>query len=372
MALPLLEISRVTLLLQRLKALPVWPVEWELDVARDARWVVPAGRAPYRPHHMVCCPRRLAFAGFSERFEAGEPRVVPALESFLWLQRYFGPNQHLPELLYVRDASLAAELEPVLLPLGVGALVVDSLPYVDFERGELLVQTHGGRNARRSFGPRVSIERLYSFALAAADCFHAAPWEHVGESEEVLVCSPDPPIDPRALDSHHGSDAFQSFHVLGALGPHRGIDFACSPADHHECALARRRTRFRVAPCRWRFTFEPIHKLPIADSELWEHFGLPVAAPGAYPKFVRYPARGSADPATPEQIEYLEGVLRAWTRGMIGQLAQGRGERTVRTFSAESVFAFMIPGRIQVPRQCQLFTSPAPGQAYAPHDERPS
>ena len=136
--------------------------------------------------------------------------------------------------------------------------------------------------------------------------------------------------------------------------------------------MARERTGFRVAPCRWRFTFEPIHKLPIADSELWEQYGLPVAAPDAYPKFLRYPARGTAEPATPEQIEFLEGVLRAWTRGMIGQLAQGRGERAVRTFSTESVFAFAIPGRIQVPRQGQLFTIAAPSPAYAPPDERPS
>lgn len=127
-----------------------------------------------------------------------------------------------------------------------------------------------------------------------------------------------------------------------------------------------------MAACRWRFTFEPIHKLPIADSELWEQYALPVAASDAYPKFVRFPARGLARPATAEQLEFLEGILRAWTGSMVEQLARGRGERVVRTFSAEKNISFAIPGRIHLPQQGQLFTTAQPGRTDAAPDERPN
>ena len=228
MALPLLELSRVSLLLQRLHSLPVWPVEWELAICREGRWATPAGRAAYRPQRVVCCPRGLACTGLSDAFEPGEPPLAPVLEAFLWLQRSFGPNQHLPELLVVRDAALAAQLEPCLVPLGVGVLVVDELPGVELERFELLRDTHGGASARRSFGHKVSVARIRSFAIAAAEFFDAAPWQHVGESEQVVVLSPQAPLE-----------AFSSFHVLGALGPSRGIDFAITAADHRECHAAR-------------------------------------------------------------------------------------------------------------------------------------
>jgi hypothetical protein len=158
MALPPLEIPSASQLLQRLRRLPVWPVEWELDFAREGRWVTPPGDRPYRPLRCLCAPRGLHIDAFGGACAPGEPRLRAVGEAFLRLQSSFEKNAHLPEILFVRDASLAAELEPSLMPLGIAVLVVDELPKIEPMIADMLAGTHGGAASRRSFGPDVSID----------------------------------------------------------------------------------------------------------------------------------------------------------------------------------------------------------------------
>jgi hypothetical protein len=188
-----------------------------------------------------------------------------------------------------------------------------------------------------------------SLALAAAE-FHAAePWRRLGPHEIVRVISPGTP------------EAFASFAVCGRAGGARGIEFLSTPQDLAACQRARASSPYRLSPHRWRFTLEPVHRIPIADSELWECFALPVAADDAYPMFVRYPARGTRVSARPAQFDLLEALLRALSHYTPVDLELGHVRQRVHTYFGERDIEFVIPTRLQRLQPGRLFAGALSG-----------
>jgi len=184
----------------------------------------------------------------------------------------------------------------------------DRMPAVESVLEEMAERLSGPFSMLRSVGtPGVDLPRFRAFAEAAAEFHRSALWNHLNGDDPIWIESAVP--DPE----------FARFSVLGAAGMEYGLGFlACDevlpglPGD--------RSPRHAHAACGgWMLSYGPIMDLPLADSELWEREGLPLAGEEAYPFLVRLQDETEPRIADASRLTFVEGLLRALAKYLLGK-----------------------------------------------------
>jgi tetratricopeptide (TPR) repeat protein len=142
--------------------------------------------------------------------------------------------------------------------------------------------------------------------------------------------------------------------VLGAAGDTFGLGFFRSRQDFERLHTAVDPQSFMTETQRWLFTYDEVMDWPIADSELWEEHGLPVAGPRAYPSLVCHqPGRGFST-ASAEQLAFVESLLRALAATTEDEMDGGRWSKVVRVFDEERNVGLSLPDLlVKSPRRDQ-------------------
>ena len=206
--------------------------------------------------------------------------------------------------------EVATELEAVMRGIGVVVEIKAELPVLEDFASFLNEQASGlmdEAGALQSAAPGImrtkgmTVERVRAFADAASIFFKAQPW--IRFPDEVLWR-----VEPKPR-----TRALSHFTIMGGAGEQFGLGFLSSPMDmmrmmfqdDPEAFMQSRRTTM------WSVTFDVIDYLPEQDADLWERESLPVAAENAYPLASGITPSGKLRRPTPEQLNYLESVLRA-------------------------------------------------------------
>ncbi len=92
----------------------------------------------------------------------------------------------------------------------------------------------------------------------------------------------------------------------------------------------------------WHMAFLDVVRVPLADSELWETYELPVAARDAHPILEQPQPRASQPPAR-EHLEFAEALLRALAVTTEADLDSGRWSKQVRTRSGRRTVELLLP-----------------------------
>jgi hypothetical protein len=275
-----------------------------------------------------CLPQDMPRTGLLDALAkfALDPHVpgVPALE-------------YLPKVVRTSPdgGDVAAEFETAMRDLGVEVEVKAELPNLEDVARFLNEQASGFIEEEDDAPPPrmpammgkkgMTVERVRAFADAASIFFEAEPWTRF--SAEVLW-RVEPKPKTRAL-SH--------FTILGGGGEEFGLGFLTSPLDLMRMMFrndpeAMARSQWSTM---WSVTFEEIDGLPEKDAALWRRESLPVAAEDAYPIPLGVTPSGNFRRPTLEQMNDLEGVLRAAAQLTPDHIREDSVAFTVHTHDGE-------------------------------------
>ncbi|MDY7110668.1 MAG: hypothetical protein SYC29_18705 [Planctomycetota bacterium] len=230
--------------------------------------------------------------------------------------------------------EIAGQLEAAMRDLGVEVEIKTELPILEGlasfldEQASSLMDEGGAPHMAvpgimRTKG--MTVERVRAFADAASIFFKARPWTRF--PNEVLWR-----VEPKPR-----TRALSHFTIMGGGGEEFGLGFLTSPTDMMRMIIQDDPSAFLQSrrTTMWSVTFEDIGTLPMQDADLWERESLPVAAENGYPIPAGFTPSGKVRRPTPEQLDYLEGVLRAAAH-LTPDHARGESvAMTVRTHDGE-------------------------------------
>ena len=311
---------------------------WQLAIARMPMWVEgDPDHEPFRPWLPLCvsCTSKYAGAGDAEP----SPDHDGALDALVSMAGGDGRHGVLPGRLDVRDPELGRFLREQLVGLDIEVVERDELADVDHvlrvmmerecspaDRTSLLESTGG------------NVDRIRSFAEAAAAFFEARPWLHLNSYDLIEV------------ESDRPSDDMRLFTVLGALGQQFGIGFHPN-RRFWERTLAGERPTGGVV---WMVTFDDLCDLPIPDADLWLDHDLPTAESRVYPLALGFDlSQDEPIPLRPDaaSLAYLESLLRALTAATEPELDRGRWTQRVHTYDGERNVTLALPCVLDPPER---------------------
>jgi tetratricopeptide (TPR) repeat protein len=315
---------------ERLKNLPIRPDVWQLGFVRMPAWVAEEGAKPFRPQIGLCHSTASGLVGTGGILAPGDPTGPAALAAVVHLATMKGVSYR-PEQIEVRDPKLAETLRLELADVGIDAVLTERLDGLDEVIADMARHFGSGAIATRFFEPGVEVERLRAFAEAAAAFYRAAPWNHLIDEDLVRVEAPETPAGLGWLS------------VLGAGGRERGLAFYSSRKDFERFLMDETPEFYAAETRRWLFGYDEVMDWPIADSELWEEQGLPVADARAYPSLICHLGNGRTKPAGAEQLAFVEALLRALTATTEDELDSGRWSKTAPTIEGERTVELSLP-----------------------------
>lgn len=309
--------------------LPDWPFEsWEVAVTPLPLWLPVEGRRA-RAWLAVC------FNSETEKILASEPGAEEEIPHLLEqvLTRAGRRWRARPARVRVADAEVARILEGLLKPQEVEVEVVARLAQLPEVVDALIAgMTPPDPRPGPLTGEGVTVERLRSFARAAADLHGAPCWRHLSPEDLIQVEAPEVEglrylILTRQTSGPAG---------LWFLSEEHDLDNLLAGAVE----LVLRERGF------WSFGFDQPWTAPPEDVDLWERHGLPWSGgdrcPVAYFTSLEVVERPDA-----RRLAFFEGLLAALAATAEEDLDAGRWEKQVSTPEGSVRFVLSLPGLLE-------------------------
>lgn len=328
-------------LVDQLRRLPKLPITCEGGVFEFPQRVRVDEGASFRPRLPLWCDAKSHALHFNAVLGPDENELVAALESLGGFVNEFLGGQGCPACLKVRDSELAEYLRVRLAGAGIEIELVKRLPALEavaaemFELFEVSAEEPPGLLDARG----VTVERVRSFAEAAADWFRAAPWRQLSDADLIQIESPKP---PRGLSWCV---------VLGAGGSTYGMAFYPSRAAYNRFLQAGRSDEFDSSSTAGltQLFFEAMDALPEADARLWVEHDLPVVEEGAYPFPVKITSQGRVARPSKRELSFFEAILAALAATTEEELDSGRWRKEVATCDGPALVTLAIPDLLEPP-----------------------
>lgn len=259
-----------------------------------------------------------------------------------------------PARLEVTSPALAAELAALLDDPDTTIAVVDDLPAVRAALDDFATHESGGRPLPRALleMPGMTVERLASFADAAAQFYRAAPWDALDAGDLVQV------------EGDAGIDAGMRYAIVtGSTPDTRGLTCFASRRQFERFEAGRAAGAKEPAP--WFTHFCTIDQLPFGDVDAWEDHGLPVASPEAYPRPGQPEGFDGLRRPDARQLASLEAILRAIAASTDDDYDRGEWTRTVTTADGD------VEVRLSLPRLLEAMAGEAAGVERPFNPKRP-
>ncbi len=240
-----------------------------------------------------------------------------------------------PARVWVADAEVARLLEELLESQEVAVELVARLsqlpPVLDS-----LIASMAVDDPRPSAltGQGVTVERLRSFARAAA-CFHdSSCWSFLTPEDLIRVEAPEAGETLR-----YASVCRQGSHVAG-------LWLFGDPEDLDDLLDGDLEWLLKEGPGFWTLGFDRPGSAPPDDVDLWERHGLPWAGgdrcPAAY-----FAGPGDIERPDARQLAFFEGLLAALAATAEEDLDAGRWEKRVETVDGPVRFVLSLPGVLE-------------------------
>ena len=318
-----------------------WPFEtWEVAVTPLPLWLPVEGRRA-RAWLAVC------FNSETEKILASEPGAEEEIPQLLEqvLTRAGQRWRARPAQVRVADAEVARILEDLLEEQEVEVEVVARLAQLP-EVVAALVAGMAPPDPRPGplTGAGVTLERLRSFARAAADLYASSCWRHLSADDLIQVAAPEV------------EEGLRSFILTRQASGPSALWFV-STADDVETILAGAAERMDSGRGLWTLGFDLPWTAPPEDVDLWERHGLPWAGgdrcPVAYVSGWEVVERPDA-----RQLAFLEGLLAALAVTAEEDLDAGRWEKRVSTAEGPVRFVLSLPGMLEPEEEAGDFETP--------------
>lgn len=246
-----------------------------------------------------------------------------------------------PNQIEVCDPELAEYLRQRLPGIGIEVRLVDRLAALEPALRSLFdyMSTQAVEPPSLLAARGMTVERVRSFADAAADFFRAAPWRYLTDSDLIRVEAPKPP---------------KGMGLLVVLGAGRStFGLVAYPSLAAYCRFLRIGTQGESAESRLggltQVLFDELADLPASDAELWQQHELPVAGTRAYPLAIKYLSKGDLGRPSPKELEFLAGALRALATTSEEEIDSGRWDKDVLVNNHTSRFTLTIPDLLDPP-----------------------
>jgi len=246
-----------------------------------------------------------------------------------------------PNQIEVNDPELAEYLRDQLLAIGIEVRLVDRLAALAPALRSLFdymgAQTVEPPSLVAARG--MTIERVRSFADAAAAFYRAAPWRHLTDSDLIRVEVPKPP---------------KGMGLLVVLGAGRStFGLVAYPSLAAYCRFLQLGTSGDSAESLpgnlTQVIFDELADLPDADGELWQQHELPIAGPRAYPLAIKHLSKGDIGRPSSKELEFLAGALRALATTSEEEIDSGRWTKDVLVHNHTSRFTLTMPDLLDPP-----------------------
>jgi tetratricopeptide (TPR) repeat protein len=322
---------------------------WQLGCYESPLWSEPKeGGPPFRPRMAVCWSVR------TDRLETsssvtGEPgpeafREAVTLAARAWRLR--------PERIEVADARLAEALNGSFSAEGVTVEVRDGLPEL---RAALEERTRALRRLAPPAAlsvPGVTVERLATFAGAAARFAAAAPWRYLESDDLLILESPGLPAELRRARVFG-----PPFKISGVLFQPGEPGQEQDPGDEEESWELDWEDEggedeggwiagLLLQEGLWNVSLVPLSWLPPEDIELWLRHGLPFADAKAYPLASRRLGADVERPPAP-LLSWFEVVLDALAATTEEEMDSGHWEKEVVTAEGPVRIVLSLPGVLE-------------------------
>lgn len=323
---------------------------WEGVWIRMPEWITEEDRPPFRPWSFVWVNPAVDLIGpppgLVPKDERSAELPLRGLMAFAENRRH---AQSRPTIVVVNDEDLAISLEVELADLQIAVLFES-----DMDRQKLLQADFYELSKPSYMGPAildgqdVTLERVRSFADAAARFHAAAPWELLTPNDPIAIQTNQRPAPARVL-SHAA--------VLGADGESCSVAFCESlevfkerayPLGKDPGELGRRGVR------QWGVVFAPLPCLPPLDADLWEDEALPVAGETAYPFPVCFVGETTLERPNATDLLHMEVCLRSLANLREEELDCGRIQRAVATGDGPIEVSMTLPLVLDPPAREQV------------------
>jgi hypothetical protein len=276
--------------------------------------------------------------------EDGHRALLEALVGFV--EKYL-EGQVCPSCLEVRDSQLAEYLRERLRATSIEVRLVDRLPTLEAARqslSEFLARQHAEPPGLMDV-PSMTVERILSFAEAAAAYYRARPWRHLTDLDLLEIESPMPPHGLRAAV------------VLGAGRTLFGLGLYCDVASYRRFAQAgqsgdNREIREEILT---QVAFDGPEDLSARDAELWHERALPVAGPRAYPLVMKFGGDTHYQRPSTQELTFLEGLLWALAATSEAEIDSGRWSKEVTTHDGQTEYTLALPDLLERPSRQQWY-----------------
>jgi hypothetical protein len=313
---PAMEQHSKNLTVERLRNLPIHRDDetWEVAIISLPMPVMEKGDAePWQPVCAACVSSRggVMLSRPTKMPELAASSAVEAIASFASDPHTpeAKPLGYLPSRVHISamPKKVQSHLTEALKSLGVEIEVKPELPMVNaFVQciTEEFSQMEGGPMDAPPLlkGKEMSVDRIRSFAEAAALFWEAAPWK-LFDGETAWTITPRPKT--RALSACV---------VMGGGGEEFGLGFLPSAIEVYGMEM---RSMLGTAPVRprgtlWSVMFDHVHGAPTADQELWQREQLPLANEEAFPIPIGFTESNRAMRPRADQLALMESLLRSF------------------------------------------------------------
>jgi tetratricopeptide (TPR) repeat protein len=238
-----------------------------------------------------------------------------------------------PARVRVADAELARLLEPRLAPQEVPVEVAELLDLPEIVESLVAGMVPPDPRPGPLTGDGVTVERLRSFARAAADFYDSSCWRHLSNEDLVQVEAPEIP-------SIEEASRYFIIHRQASLPA--GLWFLPDRQDF-EALMSGAIERF-VAGRKgyWTIGFDRPWSAPPEDVDLWERHGLPWAGEDRCP-VAGFTGQEGVERPDARQLAFFEGVLAALAATAETDLDAGRWEKQVETAEGPVSFILSLP-----------------------------
>lgn len=318
--------------MERLKQLPLLPqMQWQGSMFRMPAWVPNEQQKLYRPWSAIwvnVMTHKMSEPSMDSLEHKDLSVALDGLIQFACDKKLAG---HRPGTIEVNDSQLADYLQEQLADTGITVIYREKLPGFDAMLAELAKHMSGGKLLPNALSVKhITLDRMRSFAEAAAEFYDAEPWRNLCDMDMVQIESPF--VDP----------LLRYATILGNGGITYGIAFYDSIKFFEQFAAGGGMDAIKKSSY-WTLFFGGIDELPFGDADLWEDNLLPAASDQAYPLAMCFEPKGKFRRPGPDILSFMEGLLRAFAQTTEDEIDSGRWQKTVRTFDGDMTFTLALP-----------------------------
>ena len=310
---------------------------WQGGMFLFPSWIEPSGdHPPFRPWLAAWCSGSTGYAfppmlGEDPARDAG--LLVGALQETV---RKAGREACLPARLQVNDPEDAAVVRAAVEGTGVIVEVADRLDAFTELQDEMRKHArHDQPLDPLTDDPEIGVEQVRSFAEAAAAFYLNEPWDQFDQDDLLEI------------ECDLADAKLRLATIMGSGDEEFGIFFMESE-EQYDSILSGAESDGRIVRLGgdWGVSFSPPYEIPVADHDLWEDHGLPLADADAYPCPMRIGPNQRVGRPNARQLAYFEGLMRALEQSTEDEMDSGQWEKTVSTSSGMTTIRLRLPGML--------------------------